>query len=125
MRLNIEKRKNPFGGSDTVDVTCGAMHPGQKEIAQVHSGSGFVKFVPMSDKSPFDKVIDGMQKAQETHGEFEKENFKTFYCHVCMGPLGIYDECNDNLTNKSDLLYPSKPIEEDKKSSVLAYNFAI
>ena len=105
MRMNIEKRKNPFGGSESIDIR---VHPGQNEVAaQISSSSCFSKYIPVNEKSPFgimwsinepsllDEMLEGMQKTQTTHHEFEQENFHTFYCHVCMGSLGLHDECND------------------------------
>ncbi len=40
-----------------------------------------------------EEVLEGMQKTQQKLSQFQQDNFKTFYCHVCMANL--YDECND------------------------------
>ncbi len=54
MRLNIEKRKNPFGGNPAAAGSSLAfMQSGHKDILQLNSGTGFVKYIPTKSKSQF------------------------------------------------------------------------
>jgi len=104
MRLNIEKRKNPFGSSETTNNMWN-QEKSKKEIITINAGSDFAKFIPVKEKSPFgflflynisiDEMMSGLQKSQIKHKEITEENFKTFYCHICMGNIGIFDELND------------------------------
>ena len=62
-----------------------------------------------------EEVFESMQKTQKHHHKFEQENFKTFYCHVCMGSLGIFDECNDIVSEPEA---PLDSMDYEPKASV-------